>query len=70
MLVGMPRPRDERQSLAKERVDLPGQISAHQADLAATPAANQARGARLDWQIRNLQNRLAAIEARLRATSE
>jgi hypothetical protein len=70
MLVGMPRPRDERQSLAQERVDLPGQISAHRADLAATPAANQARRARLDWQIRNLQNRLAAIEARLRATSE
>jgi hypothetical protein len=28
------------------------------------------RRERLDWQIRNLQNRLAAIEARLRAISE
>jgi chromosome segregation ATPase len=63
----VPAPRSERQSLEQERAELPGQISAHQAELAATPAANKARRERLDWQIRNLQKRLRAIEARLAA---
>jgi hypothetical protein len=63
-------PANERQALECEQAELPAQIAAHQADLAATPAANQARRAWLDWQIRTHQNRLAAIEARLRAISE
>jgi chromosome segregation ATPase len=63
------RPLSERQALERERAELPGQISAHQAELAATPAANQARRERLDWQIRNLQKRPGAIEAQLAAIS-
>lgn len=34
--AAMPRPLDERQALEQERADLPGQIAAHQAELAAT----------------------------------
>ena len=56
---------DERQALEGERVELPGQIIAHQAKLAATPAANKARRERLMWQIRRVQKRMAEIEARL-----
>jgi hypothetical protein len=42
-----------------------GQISAHQAELAATPATNKARRQRLEWRVRNLQKRLAEVEDRL-----
>jgi hypothetical protein len=61
----MPAPTNERQALERERAELPGQISAHQAELAVTQTENKARRERLDWQIRNLQKRLAAVEARL-----
>jgi hypothetical protein len=50
--------------------ELPTQIATYQRELDATPAENRARRARLEWQIRNLQKRLAAIETRLRAISE
>jgi hypothetical protein len=61
----MPAPTNERQALERERDELPGQIAAHQAELAETPATNKARRERLEWQIRNFQRRLAEIEARL-----
>ena len=61
----MPRPLNERQALERERAELPAQIAAHQAELAATPTGNKTRRERLDWQIRNLQQWLAEIEARL-----
>jgi hypothetical protein len=38
----MPPPTHERHALERERVELPGQIIAHQAKLAATPAENKA----------------------------
>jgi len=63
----MPTPPSERRALEQERAELPGQIAARQAELAETPADNTARRERLDWQIRNLQKRLGAIEARLAA---
>jgi hypothetical protein len=62
-----PRPLNERQALEQERVELPDQIIAHQAELAATPAASKGRRERLDGQIRNLRKRLVEVEARLAA---
>ena len=63
----MPAPINERQALEQERVALPGQIIAHQAKLAATPAENKARRERLMWQIRRARKRMAEVEARLAA---
>jgi chromosome segregation ATPase len=61
----MPKPTSERQALERERDELPGQIAVHQTELATTPATNKARRERLDWQIRNLQKRLAGLRNRL-----
>jgi hypothetical protein len=61
----MPAPTNERQALEQERVELPGQIIAHQAKLAATPAENKARRERLMWQIRRVQKRMAEVDALL-----
>jgi hypothetical protein len=61
----MPAPNNERQALEQERVELPGQIIAHQAKLAATPAENKARRERLMWQIRRVQKRMAEVDALL-----
>jgi|RhiMetdeSRZDD1v2_1073273.scaffolds.fasta_scaffold3641611_2 chromosome segregation ATPase len=63
----MPAPTNERQALERERAELPGQISAHQAELAATPATNKARVERLAWQIREREKRLADVRKRLAA---
>jgi chromosome segregation ATPase len=63
----MPRPLNERQALECERAELPGQIAAHQAELAATPVENRARRERLEWHIRNLRERLVEVEAQLAA---
>jgi|HubBroStandDraft_6_1064221.scaffolds.fasta_scaffold1947755_2 hypothetical protein len=60
----MPRPLTERQSLEEERAELPGLIAAYQRELAET-AITKTRREFLDWQIRNAQNRLAYVEARL-----
>jgi hypothetical protein len=59
----MPKPTANARPLSANV--LPGHIAAHQAELATTPATNKARRERLEWQIRNLQNRLADVEARL-----
>jgi hypothetical protein len=61
----MPAPNNERQALEQERVELPGQIIAHQAKLAATSAENKARRERLMWQIRRVQKRMAEVDALL-----
>jgi septal ring factor EnvC (AmiA/AmiB activator) len=61
----MRAPTNERQALERERDELPGQISAHQAKLAATPTENKARRERLAWQIRRDRKRLAEIDALL-----
>jgi hypothetical protein len=60
----MPRPFNERQSLEKERSELPGLIATDQRELAET-AITKTRREVLDWQISNAQNRLAYVEARL-----
>jgi hypothetical protein len=61
----MPKPTSERQALKRERDELPGQIAAHQAELATTPATNKARRERLEWQIRERERRLAEVRKRL-----
>ncbi len=61
----MPAPTNERQSLERERAELPGQLAAHQRKLDATPPEHKARRERLAWQIRRVQKRLAEIEGRL-----
>jgi hypothetical protein len=45
----MPAPTNERQSLERERAELPSQLAAHQAQLDATPPENKgkARAARV-----------------------
>ena len=61
----MPAPTNERQSLERERAELPSQLTAHQAQLDATPPENKARRERLEWQIRRMQKRMAEVERRL-----
>ena len=61
----MPASINERHRLERELAEQPEQIIAHQAELAATPAENKARGERLMWQIRRVQKRMAEVEARL-----
>jgi len=61
----MPAPTNERQSLERERAELPEQIAAYQRELDATPSENKARRERLEWQIRRVQKRMAEVEARL-----
>ena len=61
----MPAPTNERQSLERERAELPSQLAAHQAQLDATPPENKARRERLEWQIRRVQNRMAEVETLL-----
>lgn len=63
----MPRPFNERQSLEKERSELPGQIAAYQQELADTPPMPEfkARRERLAWQVRERQKRLADVTAKL-----
>jgi hypothetical protein len=61
----MPRHLTERQSLEQERAELPGLIATYQRELADTAIITKTRREFLDWQIRNAQNRLAYVEARL-----
>jgi hypothetical protein len=64
----MPRPRNERQAWEHElREELPAQLAKYQEELAATPAANQDRRERLEWQIRRVEKRMAELHARLTA---
>jgi hypothetical protein len=66
MLVGMPRPRNERQALERERAELPEALAAYQRDLAARAPADKPQRERLAWQIRRVQKRMAEVEARAR----
>jgi hypothetical protein len=61
----MPRPRNERQSLERERAELPGQLAEYQKELDATAPDNTARRERFTFQIRRVKMRMAEIEARL-----
>jgi hypothetical protein len=61
----MPRPLNERQSLERERAELPAHVANYQRELDATPSEHMERRERLTWQIRRVQKRTADIEARL-----
>ncbi len=63
----MPTPPNERQSLEQELAELPSQIAVSLRELAETPEASKDRAHRewLAWQVRNLENRLADVRARL-----
>src|SRR5258708_24762335 len=63
--AGMPAPTNERQRLEQERAELPDQIAATIAALAATPLSHKARQERPMWQIRLDEKRLADVGARL-----
>ena len=60
--ASMPAPTNERQSLERERAELPSQIAAYEFKLEATPGRREM----LAWQLRRAQKRLAEVEARLR----
>jgi hypothetical protein len=66
MIQGMPRPRNERKALEEERGEIPGLVAAYRQEL-ENGRPHKARRERLDWQIREREKRLAAIEARLAA---
>ena len=63
----MPLPPNERQSLEQELAELPSQIAVYLRELTEAPegSAHRVRRQRLAWQIRNLENRLAEVKARL-----
>jgi|HubBroStandDraft_6_1064221.scaffolds.fasta_scaffold3277229_2 hypothetical protein len=61
----MPAPHNEWQALEQERVELLGQIGACRLELEMTEPEHRMRRDRLDSQIRNLEKRLAEVEARL-----
>ena len=64
----MPTPPNERQALEQELAELPSQIAVYLRELTETPEASVHRVRRqrlVAWQIRNLENRLAEVRARL-----
>jgi hypothetical protein len=61
----MPAPMNERQALERERAELPAHLANYRRELDATPADQKERRERLEWQVRLVQKRMAAIEARL-----
>jgi hypothetical protein len=65
IMLRLPAPTNERQSLERERAELPGQIVAYESELDATSPEHTARRERLVWQLRRAQKRLAEVEARL-----
>ena len=65
ILSSMPRPTNERQSLERERKELPGQLADYQRELDATPQDQRERRERLAWQIRRTQKRMAEVERSL-----
>ena len=60
----MPRPRNERQALEEELAEIPGQITAYRQEM-ENGRPHKARRERLEWQIREREERLAEVEARL-----
>jgi hypothetical protein len=65
----MPRPLNERQSLERERDELPTQLAGYQKELDATPKENRERRERLEWQIRRVEKRMAEVHGRLTAAA-
>ena len=61
----MSTPTNERQSLERERAELPRKIAAYESELDATPPEHTARRERLMWQIRRVQKRVVEVEPRL-----
>jgi hypothetical protein len=59
----MPRPRNERQELERELVEIPGQIAAYRNEL-ENGRPHTARRERLEWHISEREKRLAEIEPR------
>jgi hypothetical protein len=68
----MPTPPNERESLEQELAELPSQIAVYLRELTETPEGIEHRAARewLAWQVRNLENRLAEVKARLAAINK
>jgi hypothetical protein len=65
-LVSMPRPLSERESLEQARAELPGRISTYWQEL-ENRSPRRVRREWLEWRIRNAENRLVEVRARLRA---
>ena len=61
----MPPPRNERQSLERERKELPDELTTYKRELEAAPPPHKERREWLDWQIRRVQKRIAEVERRL-----
>ena len=64
----MPLPANERQSLERERAELPAHVANYQRELDATPQENRDRRERLAWQIRRVKKRMAEVQERLGRT--
>ncbi len=63
----MPAPTNERQSLERERDELPAHVANYRRELDATPPEQRERWERLTWQIQRVMKRMAEIQARLTA---
>jgi hypothetical protein len=66
----MPAPTNERQSLERERDELPAHVANYRRELDATPPEQRERWERLTWQIRRVLKRAAEVEARLAMLGE
>jgi hypothetical protein len=64
----MPRPRNERQELEQELAEIPRQIAAYWNEL-ENGSPKRTRRERLEWQIQQVQKRMADVEARLTKVS-
>ena len=62
----MPRPSNERQSLEAELAEIGGQIAAYWQEL-ESGSPRRTRREQLKWQIREREQRLADVRARLAA---
>ncbi len=64
------RPLTDRQTWEREcHEELPQQLAAFEADLAATPLTSKARREMREWQIRRVQLRMAELDRRLAGAS-
>jgi len=65
-MATMPRPLSEREAWERERhEELPQQLAALEAELAATPFTNKVRREMREWQIRRVRLRMAELDRRL-----
>jgi hypothetical protein len=63
----MPAPTNERQTLERERAELPAHVANYQRELDAIFQGQRERRERLTWQIRRVKKRMAEVHARLTA---